>query len=70
MFFILIGYGGLSFFIEGFSKVDIECLDNEDGLCRVIYKFIEFGNYIINIKFFDEYVLGKNFKYKIFFSEY
>ena len=53
------GYGGLSLSIEGPSKADIECLDNEDGSCRVTYKPTEPGNYIINIKFSDEHVPGK-----------
>ena len=45
------GYGGLSLSIEGPSKADIECHDNEDGSCRVTYKPTEPGNYIINVKF-------------------
>ena len=45
--------------IEGPSKADIECHDNEDGSCRVTYKPTEPGNYIINVKFADEHVPGK-----------
>ncbi len=56
---ILTGYGGLSLSIEGPSKADIECHDNEDGSCRVTYKPTEPGNYIINVKFADEHVPGK-----------
>ena len=52
------GYGGLSLSIEGPSKADIECHDNEDGTCRVTYKPTEPGTYIINIKFADEHVPG------------
>ena len=52
------GYGGLSLSIEGPSKADIECHDNEDGSCRVTYKPTEPGNYIINVKFADEHVPG------------
>lgn len=70
LFFTLTGYGGLSLSIEGPSKADIECLDNEDGSCRVTYKPTEPGNYIINIKFSDEHVPGKNLKHKILFSEH
>ncbi|XP_056000448.1 filamin-A-like isoform X18 [Ostrea edulis] len=55
------GYGGLSLSIEGPSKADIECLDNEDGSCRVTYKPTEPGNYIVNIKFSDEHVPGSPF---------
>lgn len=68
LFFTLTGYGGLSLSIEGPSKADIECLDNEDGSCRVTYKPTEPGNYIINIKFSDEHVPGKNHKDKILFT--
>lgn len=63
IFFNLTGYGGLSLSIEGPSKADIECLDNEDGSCRVTYKPTEPGNYIINIKFSDEHVPGKNLEH-------
>ena len=54
----VVGYGGLSLSIEGPSKADIECHDNEDGTCRVTYKPTEPGVYIINIKFADEHVPG------------
>lgn len=57
---IFTGYGGLSLSIEGPSKADIECQDNEDGACRVTYKPTEPGNYIINVKFADEHVPGKH----------
>lgn len=59
------GYGGLSLSIEGPSKADIECHDNEDGTCRVTYKPTEPGTYIINIKFADEHVPSSPFKVKI-----
>ena len=53
------GYGGLSLSIEGPSKADIECNDNEDGTCSVTYKPTEPGNYVVSIKFADEHVEGK-----------
>ena len=56
--FALLGYGGLSLSIEGPSKADIECHDNEDGSCRVTYKPTEPGNYVMNVKFADEHVPG------------
>ncbi|KAL3851735.1 hypothetical protein ACJMK2_015452 [Sinanodonta woodiana] len=59
------GYGGLSLSIEGPSKADIECHDNEDGTCRVTYRPTEPGNYIINIKFADEHVPGSHFSVKV-----
>ena len=49
----------MSLSIEGPSKADIECHDNEDGTCQVTYKPTEPGTYIINIKFADEHVPGK-----------
>lgn len=60
-----VGYGGLGLSIEGLSKVDINCEDMEDGICKVIYCFIEFGIYIINIKFVDKYVFGSFFIVKV-----
>lgn len=56
---MLLGYGGMSLSIEGPSKADIECHDNEDGTCRVTYKPTEPGTYIINIKFADQHVPGE-----------
>jgi len=52
------GYGGLSLSIEGPSKAEIECQDNEDGSCRVTYRPTEPGNYVVNVKFADEHVPG------------
>ncbi len=57
-FFFLLGYGGLSLFIVGPSKVDINTEDQEDGTCKVTYCPTEPGNYIINIKFADQHVPG------------
>ena len=58
------GYGGLSLSIEGPSKADIECHDNEDGSCKVTYKPTEPGNYIVNVKFADEHVPGTCFYFQ------
>lgn len=55
------GYGGLSLSIEGPSKADIECHDNEDGSCRVTYRPTEPGTYLINVKFADKHVPGSPF---------
>ena len=55
-----LGYGGLSLSIEGPSKADIDCQDNEDGSCRVTYRPTEPGNYVLNVKFADEHVPGEN----------
>jgi hypothetical protein len=53
-----VGYGGLSLSIEGPSKADIECHDNEDGSCLVKYRPTEPGIYLINVKFADKHVPG------------
>jgi filamin len=53
-----LGYGGLSLSIEGPSKADIECHDNEDGSCLVNYRPTEPGVYIVNVKFADKHVSG------------
>lgn len=57
--FFYLGYGGLSLSIEGPSKADIDCRDNEDGSCHVTYRPTEPGNYIVNVKFADEHVPGE-----------
>lgn len=59
------GYGGLSLSIEGPSKADIECHDNEDGSCRVTYKPTEPGTYLLNIKFADKHVPGSPFTVQV-----
>ncbi|XP_032219787.2 filamin-A isoform X1 [Nematostella vectensis] len=59
------GYGGLGLSIEGPSKAEINCVDNEDGTCSVDYLPTEPGKYTINIKFADEHVPGSPFKANI-----
>lgn len=61
----LTGYGGLSLSVEGPSKADIECHDNQDGTCLVTYRPTEPGTYIINIKYADEPVPGSPFAVNI-----
>lgn len=55
------GYGGLGLSIEGPSKAQIECQDNEDGTCSVEYLPEEPGKYLINVKFADQDVPGSPF---------
>lgn len=55
------GYGGLGLSIEGPSKAEINCVDNEDGTCTVDYLPVEPGKYTINVKFADEDVPGSPF---------
>ena len=59
------GYGGLSLSIEGPSKAEIDCKDNDDGTLDVNYKPTEPGFYIINIKFADAHVPGSPFQVPI-----
>uniref|UniRef100_A0A8C9TIM2 Filamin C n=1 Tax=Scleropages formosus TaxID=113540 RepID=A0A8C9TIM2_SCLFO len=59
------GYGGLGLSIEGPSKVDINCEDTKDGMCKVTYCPTEPGNYIINIKFSEHHVPGSPFTVKV-----
>ncbi|XP_076819806.1 filamin-A-like isoform X4 [Clavelina lepadiformis] len=58
------GYGGLGLSIEGPSKVDINCEDLQDGICKVTYSPQETGNYIANVKFADQHVPGSPFTVK------
>jgi filamin len=59
------GYGGLSLSMEGPSKAEIQCKDNEDGTLRISYKPTEPGYYIMNLKFADHHVEGSPFTVKI-----
>jgi filamin len=55
------GYGGLSLSVEGPSKAEIKCKDNEDGTLDVSYKPSEPGLYIVNLKFADQHAPGSPF---------
>lgn len=59
------GYGGLSLSVEGPSKADIQCKDNEDGTLKVSYLPTEPGYYIVNLKFADHHVKGSPFTVKV-----
>lgn len=59
------GYGGLSLSVEGPSKVQIKCLDQEDGTLKILYKPTAPGNYVMNLKFADHHVEGSPFSIKI-----
>lgn len=60
-----LGYGGLSLSIEGPSKAEIQCKDNEDGTLKISYKPTEPGYYIVNLKFADHHVEGSPFTVKV-----
>ncbi|XP_021916472.1 filamin-A isoform X3 [Zootermopsis nevadensis] len=59
------GYGGLSLSIEGPSKAEIQCKDNEDGTLNISYKPTEPGYYIVNLKFADHHVDGSPYTVKV-----
>lgn len=58
---LLPGYAGLSLSVEGPSKAEIECHDNHDGTCSVIYTPTEPGPYVINVKYADMHVPNSPF---------
>jgi len=53
--------GGLSLAVEGPSKAEIVCQDNDDGTCTVTYLPTEPGLYSVVVKFDDEHILGSPF---------
>ena len=59
------GYGGLVLSIEGPSKVEINCVDNDDGTCSVDYTPAEPGVYMIYVTYGEVNVPGSPFKCRI-----
>lgn len=57
--------GGLSLAIEGPSKTEIKCVDNENGTCTVSYIPTAPGEYTIVVKFADKHISGSPFTSKI-----
>ncbi|MGH0130078.1 UNVERIFIED_CONTAM: hypothetical protein FKN15_040916 [Acipenser sinensis] len=57
--------GGLSLAIEGPSKADIGCTDNQDGTCTVSYLPSLPGDYNILVKYNDKHIAGSPFVSKI-----
>ncbi|XP_028309662.1 filamin-A isoform X6 [Gouania willdenowi] len=55
------GEGGLSLAIEGPSKADISCVDNQDGTCAVSYLPVLPGDYSILVKYNDKHIPGSPF---------
>lgn len=40
------------------SRAEMECYDNDDGTCRVVYKPTQPGIFIINIIFGGDHIPG------------
>uniref|UniRef100_A0ACB8EN50 Uncharacterized protein n=1 Tax=Sphaerodactylus townsendi TaxID=933632 RepID=A0ACB8EN50_9SAUR len=59
------GEGGLSLAIEGPSKAEISCTDNQDGTCTVSYLPVLPGDYNILVKYNDKHIPGSPFTSKI-----
>ncbi|XP_041952722.1 filamin-A isoform X1 [Alosa sapidissima] len=59
------GEGGLSLAIEGPSKADISCTDNQDGTCTVSYLPVLPGDYNILVKYNEKHIPGSPFVAKI-----
>ncbi|XP_076469743.1 LOW QUALITY PROTEIN: filamin-A-like [Babylonia areolata] len=59
------GPGGLSLAVEGPSRTDIKCVDNQDGTCTVSYVPTMPGEYAITAKFADKDIMGSPFTAKI-----
>lgn len=53
--------GGLSLAVEGPSKAEIVCQDNDDGTCTVTYLPTEPGLYNVVVKFDDDHIVGSPF---------
>ena len=62
---VLASPGGLSLAIEGPSKADISCVDNQDGTCTVSYLPVLPGDYSILVKYNDKHIPGSPFAARI-----
>ena len=51
--------------IEGPSKAQLTCVNNNDGTCSASYVPTESGEYKINVKFAEEHISGSPFTAKI-----
>ncbi|XP_071657326.1 filamin-A isoform X2 [Patagioenas fasciata] len=59
------GEGGLSLAVEGPSKAEISCTDNQDGTCSVSYLPVLPGDYSIVVKYNDKHIAGSPFTARI-----
>jgi len=55
------GAGGLSLAVEGPSKTEINCVENDDGTLSVTYLPTLPGEYVISVKFDDKDIPGSPF---------
>ena len=58
---IFVLLGGLSYDVEGPSKVDIQCVTNKYGTCLVSYLPSTPGQYNVIVKFADKHIDGSPF---------
>ncbi|XP_044843971.1 filamin-A-like [Mauremys mutica] len=59
------GEGGLSLAVEGPSKAEISCTDNQDGTCSVCYLPVLPGDYSIVVKYNEKHIAGSPFTARI-----
>jgi filamin len=59
------GTGGLAVAVEGPSKAEIQCRDNKNGTCDVVFFPTAPGDYTITVKFADKHIVGSPFIAKI-----
>uniref|UniRef100_A0A2K6V5H7 Filamin A n=1 Tax=Saimiri boliviensis boliviensis TaxID=39432 RepID=A0A2K6V5H7_SAIBB len=59
------GEGGLSLAIEGPSKAEISCTDNQDGTCTVSYLPVLPGDYSILVKYNEQHIPGSPFTARV-----
>jgi filamin len=59
------GTGGLAVAVEGPSKAEIQCRDNKNGTCDVVYYPTAPGDYTISVKFADKHIVGSPFTARI-----
>lgn len=57
--------GGLSLAIEGPSKAEISCTDNQDGTCSVSYLPVLPGDYSILVKYNEQHIPGSPFTARV-----
>ncbi|XP_074872776.1 filamin-A isoform X4 [Carettochelys insculpta] len=59
------GEGGLSLAVEGPSKAEISCTDNQDGTCSVSYLPMLPGDYSVTVKYNEKHIAGSPFTARI-----